>query len=41
MSKRNLFDELKQGLSKPNEQAITLLKLTEKFPDTLERLQTI
>jgi putative transcriptional regulator len=35
------LEKWEQGLSKPNEQAITLLKLTEKYPDTLERLQAI
>lgn len=35
------LEKWEQGLSKPNEQAITLLKLTAKYPDTLERLQAI
>lgn len=35
------LEKWEQGLSKPNEQAITLLKLTEKYPDTLDRLQAI
>jgi len=35
------LEKWEQGLSKPNEQAITLLKLTEKYPDTIERLQAI
>ena len=29
------------GTSRPNEQAITLLALTEKYPDMFERLETI
>lgn len=39
-SKRTL-EKWEQGLSKPNDQAITLLKLTEKYPDTFDRLQAI
>jgi len=39
-SKRTL-EKWEQGLSKPNDQAITLLKLTKKYPDTLARLQEI
>lgn len=35
------LEKWEQGLSKPNDQAITLLKLTEKYPDTIERLQAI
>lgn len=35
------LEKWEQGLSKPNEQAATLLKLTEKYPDTIERLQAI
>ncbi len=35
------LEKWEQGLSKPNEQAITLLKLTEKYHDTIERLQAI
>jgi len=35
------LEKWEQGVSKPNEQAVTLLKLTEKYPDTLERLQAI
>ncbi len=29
------------GTSKPNEQASTLLALTDKYPDMLERLRTV
>jgi len=29
------------GTSKPNEQASTLLALTDKYPDMLERLETV
>ena len=59
--KRNLFDELMQGLddladvrtnprtlgnweqgrAKPNAQAALLIRLVEKFPDTVERLAQI
>lgn len=35
------LEKWEQGLSKPNAQAITLLKLTAKYPDTLDRLQAI
>jgi len=29
------------GTSRPNEQASTLLALTDKYPDMLERLRTV
>jgi putative transcriptional regulator len=35
------LEKWEQGLSKPNDQAIALLKLTEKYPDTLHRLLAI
>ncbi len=35
------LEKWEQGLSKPNEQAVTLLKLTEKYPDTMDRLRAI
>lgn len=35
------LEKWEQGLSKPNDQAVTLLKLTEKYPDTMDRLQAI
>ena len=35
------LEKWEQGLSKPNEQATTLLLPTERYPDTLERLSTV
>lgn len=35
------LEKWEQGLSKPNEQAATLLLLTSKYPDTLERLNSV
>ena len=35
------LEKWEQGLSKPNDQAATLIKLTDKFPDTIDRLQAI
>ena len=35
------LEKWEQGLSKPNEQAATLLLLTDRYPDTLERLSTV
>jgi len=35
------LEKWEQGTSKPNEQASTLLALTSKYPDMIERLQTI
>jgi len=35
------LEKWEQGISKPNEQAATLLKLTEKYPDTIDRLQAL
>ena len=35
------LEKWEQGLSKPNEQAATLLRLAERFPDTLERLSYV
>jgi len=32
------LEKWEQGLSKPNEQAATLLLLTDRYPDTLDRL---
>ena len=33
--------KLKQGISKPNQQATTLLLLTDKYPDNFERLNAL
>jgi putative transcriptional regulator len=35
------LEKWEQGLAKPNEQAATLLLLTSKYPDTLERLSSV
>lgn len=35
------LEKWEQGLAKPNEQAATLLLLTSKYPDTLERLNSV
>lgn len=35
------LEKWEQGAAKPNEQATTLLLLTERYPDTLERLSHI
>jgi putative transcriptional regulator len=35
------LEKWEQGLAKPNEQAATLLLLTSKHPDTLERLNSV
>ena len=35
------LEKWEQGLAKPNEQAVTLLLLTSKYPDTLERLNSV
>ena len=40
ISSRTL-EKWEQGTSRPNEQATTLLALTDKYPDMFERLQKI
>jgi len=40
ISSRTL-EKWEQGISRPNEQATTLLALTDKYPDMFERLQKI
>ncbi len=39
-SKRTL-ENWEQGISKPNQQATTLLLLTDKYPDNFERLSAL
>lgn len=35
------LEKWEQGASKPNEQASTLIALTAKYPDMIERLKTV
>lgn len=35
------LEKWEQGLTKPNEQAATLIMLVRKFPDTLQRLKQL
>lgn len=35
------LEKWEQGVSKPNQQAITLLFLTDKYPDTIKRLSVL
>jgi putative transcriptional regulator len=35
------LERWEQGRSKPNEQASTLIRLVRKYPDTLERLESL
>ncbi|MGC9386261.1 MAG: helix-turn-helix domain-containing protein [Hydrogenovibrio sp.] len=35
------LEKWEQGVSKPNEQASTLIALTAKYPDMIERLQSV
>ena len=35
------LEKWEQGLTKPNEQAVTLIMLVRKYPDTLQRLKNL
>ncbi|WP_028453026.1 helix-turn-helix domain-containing protein [Chitinilyticum aquatile] len=39
--KERTLESWEQGRAKPNEQAAVLLKMVERYPDTLDRLQAL